>query len=317
MVDRQKKEVLTLPVIGAFVGAVVTLAVITYSYNYARANDPSITDFWYYLWQKQYRLLQFVVSLFPIVIGFFYGRGQKEKANLRLAARENQELYRETLEKQEVLDLLMHRVGQAHEEERQRISRELHDGIAQNLSGIILKANSIKSTIGSPTALDQLQSLSDLTKETVVDLRRIIRDLRPVTLDSEGLAPTLERHLTQFAQGHGLSAEFVFDVPERLPASLEVPLFRIVQEALNNIGKHADAARVVVNVTADQEDIRVVVEDDGQGFITSSAKDRPGFGLITMRERAESLGGILTVESHPGAGTRLIIKVPHSLAAVN
>ncbi|MDP1809502.1 MAG: sensor histidine kinase [Actinomycetota bacterium] len=311
MANSQESGKRSLAIIGAAIGLAISILIIVYSYDYAISADPRIIGFWFYLTQKPYRLLQLSVSLFPIGIGYFVGKEHQEKKSLKIVAQENRLLYQQTLEKQEALDQLMHRISRAHEEERKRISRELHDGIAQNLSGIILDVGYLKAVIGEPEAQKHLQELTDLAKETVIDLRRILNDLRPVILDSQGLAPTLGQHVEKFGRETNIEIELKMDLAQRLPPGMEITIFRIVQEALNNVKKYAQAKAVTVAVGLDSDSVGVTIQDDGQGFdLVKGLQDHRGFGLVNMKDRAESIGGTIDVATQPGAGTTIKVTIP-------
>lgn len=303
--------------IGAGVGFIVSMAIIIYSYIYALARDPQIANYLHYLVQKQYRLLQLIVQLFPVAIGYFWGRGREERARLKAVAQEKTRLYQETLAKQKALDGLMYRVSQAHEEERRRISRELHDGLAQNLSGMILNLDFLRKQIKEEGPQVQVKELEDLVKETIVDLRKIINNLRPPTLESLGLIPTLERKLEQFEKGNKIKTTFKTNLEERLPPIFEIASFGLIQEALNNIQKHAQASEVNLKVEKGDSKINITVKDNGKGFDLKKVTEtqrlaEKGFGLTGMRERTETLGGNLNIITQAGEGTEIRATIPLS-----
>ncbi len=230
-------------------------------------------------------------------------------------ALENAQLYQETLDKRRILNELMRRVSQAHEEERRRISRDLHDGIAQNLSGMIFNLDSLKRQIASDIrAQNQIKELEQLATGTIADLRKLIYDLRPATLDSLGLVPTIEKYIEQFKEENRIEVNFKTSLTERLPTITETSLFRLIQEALNNVKKHAQATQVSIGLEKHDQALRISIEDDGKGFDLEEIKARQlkdkGFGLIGMKERVESLGGDLKIVTHPGGGTKIIATVP-------
>jgi two-component system sensor histidine kinase DegS len=150
----------------------------------------------------------------------------------------------------------------------------------------------------------------DLVRSTLQDVRRLAVELRPSALDDFGLVPALERLLDGFAEQTGIAVEFEPALAGvRLPAEVETALYRIVQESLTNVVKHADARRVSVVVTRKRDSVSVIVEDDGVGFEPERAREG-GLGLLGMRERVALLGGRVTVESRPGAGTTFVAEVP-------
>src|SRR5262249_24159637 len=145
---------------------------------------------------------------------------------------------------------------------------------------------------------------------TLQDVRRLAVELRPKALDDFGLVPALERLSETFAEQTGIAVDFEpLLADERLPEDVETALYRIVQEALTNVVKHAQAVRVSVVLARKPTSVSAVVEDDGAGFDPARTRDR-GLGLVGMRERVELLGGPLTVETRPGAGTTLVAEVP-------
>lgn len=231
-------------------------------------------------------------------------------------ALENAWLYQETLDKEQTLNQLMQAVQQAHEEERRRISQDLHDSVAQNLSSMILNLAFLKKQIPARNdqAWEEIKRLEGLTKETISELRKLIYDLRPTTLDSLGLVPTLQKHVEQFSKENQVKTNLSFSLKERLPAPIETTLFRLTQEALNNVKKHADADRVNISLEKLQDAVSITIEDNGKGFNLRKMESLPlrkeKLGLMGMRERTEFLGGNLSIITQPGKGTKIIATIP-------
>ena len=209
------------------------------------------------------------------------------------------------------------RITHAQENERQRIARELHDDTIQSL--IVLSRR--LETLGAsderlPEAITQgIKELRELTGGVIQRVRRFSQDLRPSILDDLGLLPALEELTTDLNRQAGLQAEFqVLGTKRRLSSEVELTLFRIAQEALNNVRKHAQATRVVLTVEFINGAVQMTVQDDGKGFIPPKLTEHlvavGKLGLLGMYERARLIGGTLTVESAPGQGTRVIVKVP-------
>jgi len=209
------------------------------------------------------------------------------------------------------------RITHAQENERQRIARELHDDTIQSL--IVLSRR--LETLGAsderlPEAITQgIKELRELTGGVIQRVRRFSQDLRPSILDDLGLLPALEELTTDLNRQAGLQAEFqVLGTKRRLSSEVELTLFRIAQEALNNVRKHAQATRVVLTVEFINGAVQMTVQDDGKGFIPPKLTEHlvavGKLGLLGMYERAQLIGGTLTVESAPGQGTRVIVKVP-------
>jgi signal transduction histidine kinase len=200
----------------------------------------------------------------------------------------------------------------AQEEERQRIARELHDGLGPALASLNIRLRTVRKLLerdAHPVA-GEIEELAGQTQACSRDIRRLIHDLRPVALDELGLVPALREHLARCEQEHDLVIEFAADEGERLPASLETTLFRIVQEAVNNVLRHAQAQRVQVVLARDTEHIELRVADDGQGFDTLLPRSGRHVGLWSMRERVEQLDGQFEVRSAPGQGTTVTTVVP-------
>jgi signal transduction histidine kinase len=200
----------------------------------------------------------------------------------------------------------------AQEEERQRIARELHDGLGPALASLNIRlhtAHKLLERDGHPVA-SEIEELAEQTQVSIRDIRRLIHDLRPVALDELGLAPALREHLASCEREHSLAVEFTADEGERLPASIETALFRIVQEAINNVLQHAQAQRVCVTLTRDADHVKLRVADDGRGFDAQLPRSGRHVGLWSMRERVEQLGGQFDVRSAPGQGTTVTAVVP-------
>jgi two-component system, NarL family, sensor histidine kinase DevS len=203
----------------------------------------------------------------------------------------------------------LRRVVAGQELERQRLARELHDETGQALTSILL---GLKAVEGAATP-EEMRAAADALRELVVatlqDVRRLAVELRPKALDDFGLAPALERLVNVFAEATGIPVALEASLGERLPAEVETTLYRIVQEALTNIVKHARARNVSILVVRRPQAVTAVIEDDGTGFDSRSVQE-DGLGLLGMRERVALLDGRLTVESTPGAGTTLAVEVP-------
>jgi signal transduction histidine kinase len=207
--------------------------------------------------------------------------------------------------------------GMATLEERSRIGRELHDGLAQVLGYLHLKSKTVERLLSSgqvSQAQDQLHDIQEVARETYGDVRESILGLRTTITPGTGLIPTLTEYLHKFSHQSGINARLVMgDGAEVDIAPLaEIQLLRIIQEALTNIRKHSQASRAWVRIEAEGGQALITVEDDGQGFDPSRVEgDGYGrFGLQTMRERAESVGGDLQLWAQPGQGTRLTIQFP-------
>jgi signal transduction histidine kinase len=199
----------------------------------------------------------------------------------------------------------LRRVVAAQELERQRIARELHDETGQALTSILLGLKRLDGE--SPEAVAELR---ELVVATLQDVRRLAVELRPKVLDDFGLVPALERLTQGFAEHTGISVDLEAGaLTERPPVEVETAIYRIVQESLTNVVKHAQASSVSVVLTRGDGRIKAVIEDDGTGFAPETIGER-GIGLVGMRERIELLDGSLTVESSERSGTTVAVEVP-------
>jgi signal transduction histidine kinase len=204
----------------------------------------------------------------------------------------------------------LRRVVQAQEEERGRLARELHDETGQALASILLGLKALEEVTDVSDVKPSVAALRERVVETLRDVRRLAVELRPAALDDYGLEPALERLTSGFAEQTGIKVELESRLKDdRLPEEVETVLYRIVQEALTNIVKHAHADRVSIVVTQKAESVGAIIEDDGRGFDAGQDADG-GIGLLGMRERIELLEGSLVVESSRGAGTTLVVEVP-------
>jgi two-component system, NarL family, sensor histidine kinase DegS len=210
-------------------------------------------------------------------------------------------------------------VFQIIEEERMRIARDMHDGPAQAMANLVLQAEILERLIARDPQLvvSELADFKDSVRTVLDDTRRLIFDLRPMTLDDLGLVPTLRKFVREFGENGAFAATLrVTGQEARLPGSLEATIFRIVQEALNNVRKHAHPTAVEVAVKFRPEAIEVTVRDNGVGMdlaATEATLDSARhFGLISMRERAQLEKGHLQITSQPGRGTE--VQVSFSLA---
>jgi len=209
------------------------------------------------------------------------------------------------------------RITQAQENERRRIARELHDDTIQSLVALSrhLEALSISNDLVPEAIVQRISELQEATGNVIKRVRRFSQDLRPSILDDLGLLPTLEELTVELNRQDGLRAGFrVVGEERRLSSEVELTLFRIAQEALNNVRKHAQATEVITTVELSNSAVKMMIQDDGKGFKPPTLTEHPAttgnLGLIGMHERARLLGGTLVVNSEPGQGTRVIVNVP-------
>ena len=203
----------------------------------------------------------------------------------------------------------LRRIVEAQEAERRRLARELHDETGQALTSILLGLKALEEKLAADDSRAAVGGLRDLVVSTLQDVRRLAVELRPTALDDFGLVAALERLTQSFAEQSKIPVDFQSTLPpERLPEEVETALYRIVQESLTNVIKHAHATRVSVLLTRKKGSVAAVVEDDGRGFDPAAVPDG-GFGLVGMRERVAALGGRLELESG-GRGTTVAAEVP-------
>jgi signal transduction histidine kinase len=204
---------------------------------------------------------------------------------------------------------VVQRVVAAQEVERRRLARELHDETGQTLTSILLGLKSVEEKADDASTREAIAELGRQVASAMQDVRRIALELRPKVLDDYGLVSALERLATSFQSQTGIAVDLEARLSEgRLPTEVETALYRIVQEGLTNMAKHAEPSRASVLVTPKHGSVLVVLEDDGRGF--DPANRGGGLGLEGMRERVELLEGRMTVESRAGAGTTLVVEVP-------
>lgn len=206
------------------------------------------------------------------------------------------------------------KIIEAQEEERKRLSREIHDGPAQMMANVMMRSDLIERIYkerGAGEAITEIKSLKKMVRNALYEVRRIIYDLRPMALDDLGLVPTLRKYLQTIEEYHNTVKIYFSNVGDekRLPPKYEVALFRLVQESVQNALKHAEAKEIKVKLEIRNDSISVVIRDDGKGFDTTQKKPE-SFGMIGMRERVELLEGQISFDSKINAGTIVLIQVP-------
>jgi len=219
----------------------------------------------------------------------------------------------EIAQKSRELQQVLARTHEITEEDRQRIALDIHDGVVQMVIGASYEVQAAASAVTShrPTAQKHLETARRLLDQTVTEMRRIVFDLHPTYLDSLGLFPALEKYAQSFQESSGIACTATLQgEPLLLPDETKVAVYRIVQEALNNVRKHSGATAAAVQVAFAPGRLTVTVQDNGTGFATEAANAASGhLGLVSMTERAQSIGGQLTITSAPGQGTRLVLEV--------
>jgi signal transduction histidine kinase len=209
------------------------------------------------------------------------------------------------------LQQLSARLLEIEEEGRRKLSRELHDEIGQTLALLQIEISHAQAALNGPTAnlKSRLERARELAERTVQTIRNITGMLRPTLLDDLGLVPALQFQLEDFLRRSGIQCEFVEDgVADQLPDPVKTCVYRVVQEALHNCEKHSGAQRVRVTVRQLPECLITEIEDDGRGFVQD--KRGTGLGLLGIRERAANAGGTLVIDSAPGRGARIALRIP-------
>lgn len=208
------------------------------------------------------------------------------------------------------------RVIQAQEEERRRLAREIHDGPAQMMANVVLRAEICERVLERDLnrVRDELKELKQMSRDSLAEVRQIIFDLRPMELDDLGLVPTLRRYLAKYQEKHGIQTDFANVGKERrISGPLEVAVFRSTQEALTNIWKHSKATLATVKLEMTNSNVIVHITDNGKGFDPKKGKGKKGkghYGLLGIQERIQLLGGQVEFRSTIGEGTKIIITLP-------
>ncbi|MEA2439547.1 MAG: two-component system, NarL family, sensor histidine kinase UhpB [Thermoleophilaceae bacterium] len=202
-------------------------------------------------------------------------------------------------------------VLRAQEEERRRLARDLHDEVNQALTAILLRLEAL-SQAAPPELSSELDELKRLVNQAMNELLQLARQLRPTALDDHGLLPAMASQVRRFAAQTGIKADLNATGSEnaKLQPDEEIAVYRIAQEALANIARHAAASQVEIGLRTDRDGVQLTVRDDGRGFVPGAPADGGGLGLGGMAERARLVGGELTIESRPGSGTELCLRVP-------
>jgi len=241
---------------------------------------------------------------------------KKVEASLRKSEHHYSELLEQSRRMQEQLRLLSRQLLSAQEEERKMISRELHDEIAQTLTGINIRLASLKaeSTLNTKGLQRKISSTQRLVEKSVDIVHRFARELRPTALDDLGLIPALHSFMKNLTRRTGIRASLTtFAAVERLDTAKRTVLFRVAQEALTNVARHAQASRVEVSIRKWPGCVCMKIKDDGKSFnVERALRANRGkrLGLLGMRERLEMVGGKFVVESSPGKGTTIQAQIP-------
>jgi signal transduction histidine kinase len=247
----------------------------------------------------------------------FYGEEHARLAEALVGqasvAVQNAWLFEQVRAGRERLRSLSRRLVEVQETERRYVARELHDEASQALVSLMVGLRLLEQDAPDPQAvIEGIATLKQMVDGVITDLHRLAMDLRPASLDHLGLAAALRQHVQTVREQHRLEVQYeVIGLDARLPADVETAVYRVAQEALTNVIRHARATRVDVLVERRGRKLVVLVEDDGIGFDPVQAEQGGRLGLISMRERTEMLGGGLEIESAAGAGTTVRLEVPY------
>jgi signal transduction histidine kinase len=198
-------------------------------------------------------------------------------------------------------------------EERNRLARDLHDSVTQSLYSLVLLTEGWRRLLGTPGEVqtdDYLLRIGEIALQALKEMRLLIYELRPPALEQEGLVGALQKRIDAVEKRVGIEARVVMEDFVELSIPVQDALYRIAQEAFNNALKHAEAKKVTARIFADGEMLMLEVSDNGRGFNPKAIENQGGMGIVIMRERSSLMGGNLTIQSNPGEGTRVIVRLP-------
>jgi signal transduction histidine kinase len=231
-----------------------------------------------------------------------------------LIAQKNEEINRQKIQELEQRQKLisMDAMVSGQEEERKRIAKDLHDGLGSLLANVQMRFSSIGNTIDSMNSPVYRQA-NALLDEACREVRKIAHNMMPGALVKFGLIPAIQDICRAIEKNRGITVDFqVYGINERFAEKIEISLYRIVQELLNNILKHAQANEIIVQISQHDGDLTLIVEDDGSGFDADAARAKGGLGLRSLESRVKYINGALTIDSVPGSGTTVTVEAPVS-----
>jgi signal transduction histidine kinase len=247
-----------------------------------------------------------------LLFGMFYSVASSRSRAVAMANVMTEDLRTST----EQLQALSRRHVDVQESERRRFSRELHDQVGQNLTALSINLDILKTQLphGNEALRSRLDDAGALIESTTATIENVMAELRPPMLDDYGLLPALQWYANDFVRRTGIEVDVQgSETGMRLAQSSEIALFRIVQEALNNVAKHAHASKVTIALEHAGEHVVLTIADDGVGYgaaTSSAARRRSGLGMVTMRERTQALGGQFDIGPAPDGGTRVSVRIP-------
>ena len=216
-------------------------------------------------------------------------------------------------EKEAARVLLLDSLVTAQEDERQSLARELHDQAGQGLTSLLIRLKALENKCKDPSLKDGLHHMQSLVSDTIDQIRDLSYSLRPPALEEFGLGTAIKALVEEISEQTGLRIKFKNRTEEKISPKIETVLYRIVQEGLTNVIRHAEATHVVIELEPRENLLYLKIEDDGKGFDPSDAAPSNGkrhLGLISMNERTELIGGVLEMYSTVGGGTKIEVKVP-------
>jgi signal transduction histidine kinase len=248
-----------------------------------------------------------------LLSGMFYSLASSRSRAVEIA----NEITRDLRNSTEQIQAMSRRLVDMQESERRQFSRELHDRVGQNLTALSINLDIMRSQVpenGNNALRTRIDDAATLLESTANSIENVMSELRPPMLDDYGLLPALQWYATEFHRRTGIRVKVDGDEQmKRLPQTSEIALFRIAQEALNNVAKHAHANRVEIGLVRSKTELIMSVTDDGIGLdssVQTSARRRPGLGMVTMRERTQAVDGRFAIGAAPDRGTRISVRVP-------
>lgn len=207
---------------------------------------------------------------------------------------------------EEELKQMMNKVMVIQEEERKRFSRELHDGIGQSLFSLLIQMDRRMNEAEGDTS--DLEQLRQEVVYVIEEVRGLAWEMRPSVLDDLGVVPAIRKYIDNYAQHYGIRVQFETNLRKRLDVHKETVIYRVIQEALTNIGKYADVSEATVNLIEQDNQIEIMIHDQGKGFTRD--RSSKGVGLFSIEERARGVQGDAYIESEPGKGTTITVTLP-------
>jgi signal transduction histidine kinase len=250
--------------------------------------------------------------VFTLVAGLFVSVSAARRRAEQSLRKAHDELDVKVRERTAELEELAGRLIHAQEQERSRIGRELHDHISQMLGVLTIRLDQLRAEETTPPSVAAvLGELREHTAEVTDDIHGLSHRLHSSALDYLGLVPALHKLVNEFAARHGIEVQFTHDaMPAPLPSTVALSLFRVAEESLTNVVKHSRAASAQVRVSGDADGISLSIRDDGRGFDPSALESGSGLGFVSMRERLRTLRGTVRLDSAPGHGTTIEVRVP-------